>query len=64
MLYRTQRTVSTPPKESRRRARDSRAPPVEGGADGCDARFISATNGYEIVTDTRIAVTLVDLVIK
>jgi len=30
------------PKESRRRARDSRAPPVEGGADGCDARALSA----------------------
>jgi len=29
-------------KESRRRARDSRAPPVEGGADGCDARALSA----------------------
>ena len=28
--------------ESRRRARDSRAPPVEGGADGCDARALSA----------------------
>jgi len=29
-------------QESRRRARDSRAPPVEGGADGCDARALSA----------------------
>ena len=29
-------------KESRRRARDSRAPPVEGGADGCDARALLA----------------------
>jgi len=29
-------------KESKRRARDSRAPPVEGGADGCDARALSA----------------------
>jgi len=28
--------------ESKRRARDSRAPPVEGGADGCDARALSA----------------------
>jgi len=27
---------------SRRSARDSRAPPVEGGADGCDARALSA----------------------
>ena len=34
-----------------------------GGRLRC-ARFVSATNGYEIVTDTRIAVTLVDLVIK
>ena len=32
----------TSPKESRRRARDSRASPVEGGADGCDARALSA----------------------
>jgi len=29
-------------KESTRRARDSRASPVEGGADGCDARALSA----------------------
>ena len=29
-------------KKSKRRARDSRAPPVEGGADGCDARALSA----------------------
>ena len=28
--------------ESRRRARDSRAPPVDVGADGCDARALSA----------------------
>jgi len=28
--------------KSKRRARDSRAPPVEGGADGCDARALSA----------------------
>ena len=34
-----------------------------GGRLRC-ARFVSATNGYEIVADTRIAVTLVDLVIK
>ena len=34
-----------------------------GGRLRC-ARFVSVTNGYEIVTDTRIAVTLVDLVIK
>ena len=34
-----------------------------GGRLRC-ARFVSATNGYEIVTDTRIAITLVDLVIK
>jgi len=26
----------------KRRARDSRAPPVKGGADGCDARTLSA----------------------
>jgi len=29
-------------KESKRLAQDSRAPPVEGGADGCDARTLSA----------------------
>jgi len=28
-------------KESKRRALDSRAPPVEGGADGCKARALS-----------------------
>jgi len=29
-------------EEIKRRARDSRAPPVEGGAGGCDARALSA----------------------
>jgi len=39
-------TKASPPtlscKESKRRVRDSRAPPVEGGVDGCDARALSA----------------------
>jgi len=30
------------PRESKRRARNSRAPPVEGVADGCEARALSA----------------------
>jgi len=30
------------PEESKRRARDSRAPHAEGGADGCDGRALSA----------------------
>jgi len=35
-------TAGNVAKDSRRRARDSRAPPVAGGADGCDARALSA----------------------
>jgi len=31
--------------------RYSRAPSVEGEADGCEALFVSVTDGCEIVTD-------------
>jgi len=41
------------------------APSVEGGADGLrGARFVSLTNGCEIVTDNETAVKLVDPVIE
>jgi len=42
------------PKEGESHARERRAPSVEGGADGCGgARYVSVTNGCEIVIHER-----------
>jgi len=54
----------TPQREQAPRSRQPCSSCIRRGGRLRCARFVSATNGYEIVTVTRIAVTLVDLVMK